>query len=166
METARWPTYQHIPDPVKQVVAQFYDLVDSRDSHCSSVELAYTIFAPTGEFLMNKRRLKGPQREHAALPRLAPATPQLTRWGSIVEIVKWRQGWESITYRRHEVFRVYVSDGPGDLMMMGNLTMGLDDSTTAESPFCARCVIDDVESDQPRIQLWQGWLVSLHRCED
>nr|POE82235.1 hypothetical protein CFP56_66999 [Quercus suber] len=42
--------------------------------------------------------------------------------------------------------------------MTGTLKLGLDDGTTADAPFCVRCVVDEVESEKPRLQLWQTWI--------
>lgn len=60
MEEAEWPS-QPIPEPVKRLVARFYSLVDSTASNAGQ-ELADTVFTRDGEFVVNKRSMKGSER--------------------------------------------------------------------------------------------------------
>ena len=87
---------------------------------------------------------------------------RLTTW---LEIAKWQVGGESIVLREHKVHQVYVSNEQGDdLLMTGVLALESDSGLTAESPFCARCVVDDVDCDEPRVAFWQIWMVSVMSC--
>ena len=69
-------------------------------------------------------------------------------------------GGESIVLREHKVHQVYVSNEQGDdLLMTGVLALESDIGLAAESPFCARCVVEDT-SCRPRVAYWQIWMVS------
>jgi hypothetical protein len=61
MEAVEWPTHVPIPQPVKDIIARFYLLVDSNDPQ-DAQELADEVFTPDGRFVVNKRVLKGPER--------------------------------------------------------------------------------------------------------
>ncbi|KAK4549646.1 hypothetical protein LTR36_004947 [Oleoguttula mirabilis] len=134
MEEAEWPS-QPVPEAIKELIARFYSLVDSSDPSCCE-GLANTVFTQDGEFLVNKRSMKGAE-----------------------QIAKWRTGGESVILRQHTIHKIYVCNEQGnDLLMTGTLTLGSDLGLTAESPYCARCVVDDPTSQSPRIEYWQGWL--------
>ena len=60
MDEVEWPS-QPVPQTVKDLVARFYTLVDS-DEPCCGRELADTVFAEDGEFVVNKRSMKGHER--------------------------------------------------------------------------------------------------------
>ena len=78
-----------------------------------------------------------------------------------LEIAKWRVGGEAIVLREHTVHQVYISNEHGDdLLMTGVLALESDIGLAAESPFCARCVVEDVDTNAPRIAYWQVWMVS------
>lgn len=66
MDEAEWPT-QPIPEPVKDIIARFYALVDSSEPDCSS-ELANNVFTPDGEFVVNKRAMRGAERTPSSSP--------------------------------------------------------------------------------------------------
>ena len=60
--------------------------------------------------------------------------------------------------------QVYVSNEQGDdLLMSGVLALESDTGLTAESPFCARCVVEDVDCNAPQVAYWQIWMVRIQR---
>lgn len=68
--------------------------------------------------------------------------------------------------RSHEVDKIYVCNDEGDdLLMTGKLTLGSEIGLTAESPFCARCVVDDATASSPRVRTWQMWTVRTVKCQ-
>jgi len=78
------------------------------------------------------------------------------------EIQDWKTATESILTRHHRVHRLYTCNDRGDdLLMTGTLTLESRTGLVAEAPYCARCVVDDGDSDAPRIKHWQGWLVGI-----
>ena len=82
---------------------------------------------------------------------------------SFAEIVHWSAGGSHIQLRRHVVQKIYVcNDKADDLLMTGSLVLRSVDGKEAESPYCARCVVDDANSTTPMIKYWQGWLVGNH----
>ncbi|KAK5138383.1 hypothetical protein LTR08_003444 [Meristemomyces frigidus] len=134
MDEVEWPS-QSIPQSVKTVIARFYAVVDSDEPSCGQ-QLAETVFAKDGEFVVNKRSMKGYE-----------------------EIAEWRVGGESVVLREHKVHKVYISDEQGDdLLMTGTLMLESNIGLTAESPFCARCVVEDVDCKAPRVAYWQIWM--------
>ncbi|TKA27157.1 hypothetical protein B0A50_04494 [Salinomyces thailandicus] len=133
MDNAAWPS-QTVPDPIKDLVAHFYSIVDSEGTN-TGVKLAEDIFTDDGELIINKRN-----------------------WVGSDSISEWRAGGESVILRSHEVDKIYVCNDEGDdLLMTGKLTLGSEIGLTAESPFCARCVVDDATASSPRVRTWQMW---------
>lgn len=75
--------------------------------------------------------------------------------------------WEGIKTRRHEIFKIYTcNDAADDLILVGSVTWGFNDGQMIEGGFCARAVIDDGDSEKPKMKLYQGWTVSLLRISD
>ena len=59
--------------------------------------------------------------------------------------------------RRHEIFKVYTcNDAANDLILIGGVTMGFNDGQIVEGGFAARAVIDDSDSEKPKLKLYQG----------
>jgi hypothetical protein len=46
-------------------------------------------------------------------------------------------------------------------MLIGSVTWGFNDCQMIEGGFCARAVIDDGNSENPKMKLYQGWAVRL-----
>ena len=57
MENADWPTV-NVPNPIKQLISRFYELVDSQEPDCSQ-RLAAEVFTYDGTFVINQRTMKG-----------------------------------------------------------------------------------------------------------
>lgn len=60
MDDAEWPE-QSIPEPVKKLLARLYKLFDS-NTPTSGRKLAINVFTKDGELVLNKRRMKGTER--------------------------------------------------------------------------------------------------------
>jgi len=60
MDGAEWPS-QPITKAMKRLLARFYTLVDAATVESSEL-LAGQVFGEDGEFVVNKRRMKGRER--------------------------------------------------------------------------------------------------------
>ncbi|KAK0863944.1 hypothetical protein LTS02_006336 [Friedmanniomyces endolithicus] len=134
MDGAEWPS-QPITK-MKRLLARFYTLVDAATVESSEL-LAGQVFGESGEFVVNKRRMKG--RE---------------------QIMDWHnKSSDDVVSRRHVVHKIYVcSESGDDLMMTGTLTMISSEGLVGETSYTARCVVDDAALPKPKVQLWQFWL--------
>ncbi len=47
------------PEPVKKLIARFYELVDTLDAQ-SGRDVATQVFAPDSQFIINDREMNGP----------------------------------------------------------------------------------------------------------
>jgi len=65
-DEVEWPS-QPIPQPVKDIIARFYSLLDSPDPS-SSYGLTTTVLTPDAIFIINKRELKGVKGSFSATP--------------------------------------------------------------------------------------------------
>lgn len=74
MDNAAWPS-QTVPDPIKDLVAHFYSIVDSEGTN-TGVKLAEDIFTDDGELIINKRNWVGSDSTSHHLH--APLRPLLT----------------------------------------------------------------------------------------
>jgi hypothetical protein len=58
------------------------------------------------------------------------------------------------------VVRVYAHDAKAlDLLLIGNIEMGLTNGKTVRGEFTARVLLANAESGKPRIKLYQVWAV-------
>lgn len=142
------------PNPVRKLIARFYELVDILNSE-SDRKLAAEVFAPDGKFIINLREMNGTQGKRVQTTTIHKCL--LTR---AVEIERWAAVSEDVlSERRHDVLDTYACGG-NHFITTGTLTLATKAGKEASAPYCARCVVDDANSSNPRIKLWQGWLVS------
>jgi hypothetical protein len=65
------------------------------------------------------------------------------------------------------VIRVYAHDAKAlDLLLIGNVEMGLANGKTVAGEFTARALLADVEPGKPRIKLYQVWAVCGDSCSN
>jgi hypothetical protein len=71
------------------------------------------------------------------------------------------EAWKVIKTRRRKVLRVYAHDTEGlDLLIIGNVTMGLPNDKEVAGEFTARIVfVADEKQGNPKIKLYTVWAV-------
>jgi hypothetical protein len=63
--------------------------------------------------------------------------------------------------RHHKILKAYMSGPDGsDLLLLGEVEVGLSNGTSVLSEFAARIKIGVNGAGEPRIQLYQAWAVS------
>lgn len=77
------------------------------------------------------------------------------------EIAQWSAGAQEILADRKHVVSAAYACGGNEFMTTGTVTLKLKNGREASSRYCARCLVDDVISAEPRVKVWQGWFVSL-----
>lgn len=61
--------------------------------------------------------------------------------------------------RSHTIEEIFVcGDGGSNIFMSGTLRLGSEVGLIAESPFSAKCLVDDTSSPTPRVRKWQIWM--------
>jgi hypothetical protein len=66
--------------------------------------------------------------------------------------------YKQITKMRHHVIKVYsCNDAGDDLFMFGRIEQTAENGVEMEKGFCARAVVDDSGSSNPRLKFFQGW---------
>ncbi|RMX71882.1 hypothetical protein D0869_15180 [Hortaea werneckii] len=137
MEDLPWPP-QPVPEPVKKLILRFYTSIDSHGPH-ASYKLASKVFTADGELIINKRV-----------------------WSGSESICQWRAGGDNVIMRSHTINEILISGDDGsNVFMSGTLRLGSEVGLIAESPFSARCLVDDTSSHSPRVKKWQIWMVEL-----
>ncbi|RMZ32461.1 hypothetical protein D0859_03422 [Hortaea werneckii] len=135
MEDLPWPS-QPVPEPVKKLILRFYTSIDSHGPH-ASYKLASKVFTADGELIINKRV-----------------------WTGSESICQWRAGGDTVIMRSHTIEEILVcGDDGSNIFMSGTLRLGSDVGLIAESPFSAKCLVDDTSSLTPRVRKWQIWMV-------
>ncbi|KAI5460726.1 hypothetical protein BGZ63DRAFT_425212 [Mariannaea sp. PMI_226] len=126
-----WPLID-IPVEIKQLVVHFFSLADSKADD-SGERLAAEVFISDGIFMLADGTFSGTDeirgcRKHA---------------------------WDTITFRRHEVFKIYINDAGGtDLILIGQLHMKTSDGASLNRQFVARMEIEQA-SPGPRIRQYR-----------
>ncbi|RMY93173.1 hypothetical protein D0861_02081 [Hortaea werneckii] len=137
MEDLPWPS-QPVPEPVKKLILRFYTSIDSHGPH-ASYKLASKVFTADGELIINKRI-----------------------WSGSESICQWRAGGDTVIMRSHTIEEIFVcGDGGSNIFMSGTLRLGSEVGLIAESPFSAKCLVDDTSSPAPRVRKWQIWMVEF-----
>ena len=74
------------------------------------------------------------------------------------EIINFRNGaWDPITFRKHEILKVYVSDSSDkDVMVIGRMTFGHKNGQKVVEGYAGNFLFND----DGLIQKYQAWLVS------
>lgn len=139
--TTSWPaTPTPISSAVKVLINRFSLLVNDRSDDGS--RLYSEVFTPTGTW-------RSPGRAYTG-SKVSGSTAN---------------SWSGLSYRVHEVRKVYFfDDAVNDLMMFGKAEYGLENGAKVDTEFSARCVIDDPRSETPRLELFQGWTVRFFKC--
>ncbi|KAI7233892.1 hypothetical protein KC330_g5127 [Hortaea werneckii] len=134
MEDLPWPP-QPVPEPVKKLILRFYTSIDSHGPH-ASYKLASKVFTADGELIINKRV-----------------------WSGSESICQWRAGGDTVIMRSHTIDEILICGEEGsNVFMSGTLRLGSEVGLIAESPFSARCLVDDTSSHSPRVKKWQIWM--------
>ncbi|PVH75243.1 hypothetical protein DL98DRAFT_593372 [Cadophora sp. DSE1049] len=137
LSNAQWPS-QPLPEPVKNLIAKFYACVDAPQDPNANFVLATEVFVPIGTFTINQRVIQGRK-----------------------EIENWRASAASgnqVKVSVHTVEKVYNLDGQGgQVLTTGTLYLEMNGGQKATSVYAARCLVDGVGSETPKIKEWQGW---------
>jgi hypothetical protein len=74
--------------------------------------------------------------------------------------------WKTIETRRHKLLKVYT-DGPEaeDLLIIGQVTVGLKDGIAKRGEFVARIALTDGHTSNPKIKLYKVWMVSSNQLQ-
>ncbi|KAL6244822.1 hypothetical protein RBB50_008350 [Rhinocladiella similis] len=133
-----WPCTP-VSDSVKALLNTFGALVDSKSADVGQ-RLSEDVFTPTGSMIVNKKVSQG--RE---------------------EIRRSRDGtWAGVASRKHEFIKVYTCNEPADdLLLIGKLTWVFSNGTALETTFTARAIVDQPAAVQPKLELYQAWVVRL-----
>lgn len=58
--------------------------------------------------------------------------------------------------------KVYTcNQSADDLLLIGFVNIGFNDGTKVDGSFVVRAIVDEADSQSPRLKLYQGWMVSL-----
>ncbi|QKX62291.1 uncharacterized protein TRUGW13939_09450 [Talaromyces rugulosus] len=129
-----WPSTP-VPQPVKDLIAKFMDIGDTKSEEAGQ-RLGYEVFTSDGQIIVNKRSING-GAEIAATHKDQMA---------------------SIKGRRHRVDKVYTcNDKADDLLLIGSVERYLYNGQTLETDWAARLVIDNASSEHPRLKLFNAW---------
>ena len=177
----QWPI-PTLPESTKALVTKFYEVADSRAEDAPR-RLGTEVFAPTGEIFVNRRKIIGTEGEceRVILPSLKRrecipiviAFSFSVRLGGLMlsisrhlDIVAAQESlWGAVKSRVHHIHKVYNASPAGDdLMVLGIVewTFNDGDGKVLDGYFTSRLVIDNTQSDEPRIKLFQGWAVSTN----
>ncbi|KAJ5531860.1 hypothetical protein N7527_005253 [Penicillium freii] len=139
-ENTVWPTATVLKPEIKDLIRDFYVLADLPDPQ-AGVQYAADIFTPTGV-------MKGP---------FGPADLYV----GTDEIKKSKlNAWGAITSRRHRIKRVFVADEGGhDLMLIGEVDLGLKNGKSITNEYAARMLVDQdiIHEGHPRLSLSSVW---------
>ena len=152
MEDLPWPS-QPVPEPVKKLILRFYTSIDSHGPH-ASYKLASKVFTADGELIINKRIWSGSESTFRHLYAVHASSSHL------LGICQWRAGGDTVIMRSHTIEEILVcGEDRSNVFMSGTLRLGSDVGLIAESPFSAKCLVDDTSSRTPRVRKWQIWMV-------
>ncbi|KAJ5519545.1 hypothetical protein N7453_001967 [Penicillium expansum] len=139
-ENTVWPTATVLKPEIQDLLRDFYILADMPDPQ-AGVQYAADIFTPTGI-------MKGPFGDKDLYVGAA-------------EIKKSKlNAWGAITSRRHHIKRVFVADQDGrDLMLIGEVDLGLKNGKSITNEYTARMLVDQdsVNEGHPRLALSFVW---------
>jgi hypothetical protein len=74
--------------------------------------------------------------------------------------------WKAIETRRHELLKVYTDGHEAeDLLIIGQVTVGLKDGIAKRGEFVARIALTESQTSNPKIKLYKVWMVSPSRLQ-
>jgi hypothetical protein len=74
--------------------------------------------------------------------------------------------WKTIETRRHELLKVYTDGNAAeDLLIIGQVTVGLKDGIAKKGEFVARIALTEGQTSNPKIKLYKVWMVSPNELQ-
>ncbi|KAH8784987.1 hypothetical protein F5883DRAFT_707940 [Diaporthe sp. PMI_573] len=134
-DSTKWPTAVEVPQPVKDLVHRFYNLLDDDRPEVGAI-LADEIFTPDATAYFGGQ------------PSTGSADIRISRINA----------WKSIASRKHSVSKVFVcKSDASDLLFIAHVAMGLRNGKEVEGEFCGRLTIAGAQGPNPRLTLYQVW---------
>ena len=136
--TTQWPSTPHPVSPaVKAAINRFYVIVNDRSD--DGTRLYNEVFTRDGTW-------RSPGRAYTGTEIIGSTA----------------KSWKGLVSRVHDVHKVFFfNDKCDEFMMFGKALYVLENGAEVDTELAARCVIDDPDSDQPRLKYFQGYTVCL-----
>ena len=137
--TTQWPSTPHpVSSAVKAAINRFFVIVNDKTD--DGTRLHSEVFTPDGTW----------------------RSPGTVYTGS--EIIGSTAGsMKGIVSRTHDVHKVFFfNDTCDEFMMFGKALYVLENGARVDTELAARCVIDDVKSETPKLKYFQGYTVRLN----
>lgn len=159
-DSTKWPTAVEVPQPVKDLVNRFYNLLDDDRPEVGAI-LADEIFTPDATAYFGGQPSTGSAGMSFDLHNITKrclAWPFVNLLTSKDIRISRINAWKSIASRKHSVSKVFVcKSDASDLLFIAHVAMGLRNGKEVEGEFCGRLTIAGAQGPNPRLTLYQVW---------
>ncbi len=150
--STEWPQ-PSLPEKVCQLLDDLFATLDDSTDHAGD-RLADYMFSPDGELVTSYSAKGAEGNGYLILLRSKLSENSCRDQGFSQECL------ERFKKRRHEILKVYTSSSKDlDLLLLGNISVELNNEKSLTTPFAARVVIKSTNNNDPRIQFYQGIVV-------